>query len=627
MTPVVQVQSRAKWWPTLAPVLAGERLEVQFHPVVDLFARQPIGHEVLTRVAGRATTPTALFAAARERGVLWDLEQACRDAALAAIAAAPDPARRGRYFFNVTPEVFLDPRFAHALGRATLAARGLADARLVLEITEQSVIDDTPRFKELVDRFEREGFRLALDDFGAGHSSLLTLITATPHYIKLDRKVIHGVAADQYKQQLVASIVSFASGVDTRLIAEGVETWDDLATLLRLGVRYAQGYLFAPPQDQPTGLADDVVQRLGALSGGLRDDRGSTGETIASMVIRRQTLRAGACNGGELARRFLRDAALDHLVILDDQRPVGLVTRQQFYLKTAGPVGFSLYQNRPAELVAHTNPLTVQDQVPVTTLAKLAMDRPQQELYEPVVVTDRDGRFLGTVTIKQLLARATQLEIESAHAANPLTGLPGNRAIQAWIRDALAARPAAAFTVVYADLDNFKEYNDAYGFLMGDEMIRHAAAVLAQLEAHSPAPIRLGHVGGDDFVAVCPAVVDDEALARVTAAFDEQKARFFKPKHRKDGSFPATDRQGAKRDVPLVTMSLAVIDSRAFDQAVHPGMLSQIAASLKKKAKALSAQQRRSCHLVEQRSYRHDHDAADAMEIKSDCHPPARMRG
>ncbi len=577
-----------------------------FQPIVDLFAKRPIGHEVLSRGEGSLGSPAAMFAAARRCGLLWELERLCRDAAFAAIGTCPPASRQGRFFLNATPEVFTDPRFAGDFNRQAVERRGLGDARFVVEITEDSFIDDPVRFRRLVERFGRDGYRVALDDFGAGHSSLLTLITATPHFIKLDRKIVHGVAVDQYKQQLVAAVVSFASGVDSQLIAEGVESWEDLGTLLRLGVRYAQGYLFAPPQAQPVGLSDLVRDRLGAMGVGLHYGRGEVSETIAGMVVRRQTIRKGSHTGDDIARRFVRDAALDHLVVLDGERPAGLITRQQFYLKTAGPVGFSLYQNRPAEMIANSGTLIVEDKVAVTTLAKLAMDRPHHELYEPVVVTDHAGRFIGTVTIKQLLARSIQIEIETAHAANPLTGLPGNRTIQTWLRDALAR---GTFTVIYADLDRFKEYNDAYGFLMGDEMIRLAADVLGRHAGKCSEHARLGHVGGDDFVMVCPSVLADDALDAIGRTFDDERLRLFKPRHRKDGSFPATDRQGHKRDVPLVTMSLAVIDSTHFDAAVHPGMLSQIAASLKKKAKALSAERGRSCHLAEHRSYKHGHDA------------------
>ena len=136
-----------------------------------------------------------------------------------------------------------------------------------------------------------------------------------------------------------------------------------------------------------------------------------------------------------------------------------------------------------------------------------------------VLVVDSAGLLVGTVTIKNLIRRSVDLQVRSAQGANPLTGLPGNRAIQRWIE---TARAMPDLAVVYADLDRFKEYNDCYGFLMGDEMIRLSARVLTRLTAAAPTP-RLGHVGGDDFVAVFPGGIDLEAVDRACVEFDENK--------------------------------------------------------------------------------------------------------
>ena len=105
------------------------------------------------------------------------------------------------------------------------------------------------------------------------------------------------------------------------------------------------------------------------------------------------------------------------------------------------------------------------------------MERPPDELYDPVIVVDATGILLGTATIRQLIMRSTALEVQSAQGSSPLTGLPGNRSIELWILRALEQRDAH---VLYADLDCFKEYNDCYGFLRGDKLIRCLARVLSR---------------------------------------------------------------------------------------------------------------------------------------------------
>jgi predicted transcriptional regulator len=97
---------------------------------------------------------------------------------------------------------------------------------------------------------------------------------------------------------------------------------------------------------------------------------------------------------------------LDHAVILDGEEICGLVTRQHFYIQTGGAFGYQLFQKKPVDTVCKRNPLVVEDRITVTTLAKLAMDRFQEDLYDPVLVVDRNQRFVGSVTMKQIITKA-----------------------------------------------------------------------------------------------------------------------------------------------------------------------------------------------------------------------------
>ncbi|HMJ13316.1 MAG TPA: GGDEF domain-containing protein, partial [Polyangiaceae bacterium] len=203
-------------------------------------------------------------------------------------------------------------------------------------------------------------------------------------------------------------------------------------------------------------------------------------------------------------------------------------------------------------------------------------------------------------TMKQLITRSAQLEVQTAAGASPLTGLPGNRTISKWLLEVLDSR---RFGVVYADLDHFKEYNDAYGFLAGDELIRLAAKVLAGGVTRMGDEARLGHVGGDDFVIVSTTVPVLDMLEELCAEFDRLKLEFFSHEHVQTGAFLAVDRRGAESSLPLTTLSLAVIDGAQFGPDVHPAMLSQVAASLKKRAKQLSYASGRSSFAFERRQH------------------------
>jgi EAL domain-containing protein (putative c-di-GMP-specific phosphodiesterase class I) len=236
------------------------RLVSVFQPIVDLTSGAPLGYEVLSRGLGPMQDPHELFSRARAEGVTWELERACWTAAVRRIATLPAEDRQVPFFFNVGPDVLSDPRFRDGFALELLARHGLSPAQIVLEITETSVISDSEHLRQLSREFRQHGFGLALDDFGAGHSGLVTLVHSTPDFIKLDQALVRGIHQHPYRQQLLKALITFAASVDTVLIAEGVETWQELKVLLRLGIRYAQGFLLARPAHAPPHPSQDFEQ-------------------------------------------------------------------------------------------------------------------------------------------------------------------------------------------------------------------------------------------------------------------------------------------------------------------------------------------------------------------------------
>src|SRR5262249_48164224 len=152
----------------------------------------------------------------------------------------------------------------------------------------------------------------------------------------------------------------------------------------------------------------------------------------------------------------------------------------------------------------------------------------EDRIYDPVLV-ERAGRYVGLVQVHTLLSATTELEIEHARYASPLTGLPGNVIIEHEMLAALdAARRGTPAAIVHADLDNFKSYNDVYGFAAGDAVIRLVAELLGQVFASCSEDLFLGHIGGDDFVVILPAKQDVEAAcAEVARRFDERVPAYY----------------------------------------------------------------------------------------------------
>lgn len=147
-------------------------------------------------------------------------------------------------------------------------------------------------------------------------------------------------------------------------------------------------------------------------------------------------------------------------------------------------------------------------------------------------------------------------------------------------------------------------HNDCYGFLRGDEMLRCLARVLSRILPTLSAEAKLGHIGGDDFVIVSLATVGAEAVGTLCRQFDRAKIEMFDPADVARGFFRATDRRGQEVEVPLVTLSVAVVPCEAAQTADHPGALAQMAASLKRKVKEMTTASRKSEFLFERRGLR-----------------------
>jgi len=154
--------------------------------------------------------------------------------------------------------------------------------------------------------------------------------------------------------------------------------------------------------------------------------------------------------------------------------------------------------------------------------------------------------------VKTTLRRAREMR-----ALSPLTGLPGNHRIEAEIQQWMARE--APIAVAYADLDNFKSYNDRYGFLRGDEVISMAAQVVRRA-AHDAAGAAgfVGHIGGDDFVAVLPPEVAEDFAHRVMTGFDRHIPSLYDPEDAEAGVIALEDRQGQLRRFPLVSVSIGI---------------------------------------------------------------------
>ncbi len=228
-------------------VVDDEDISCVYQPIVGLHGFGVFGYELLARGPRHSELhrPDVLFEVARAEARVPELDRICR--MTAARGAADLPANCLR-FINAEPlNLFFHPDsdvFVREFVEATpVALRG----QTVVELTENAVIDDFAHMREVVRRLRRSGFRIAIDDAGAGYAGLQTMVEIEPDFIKLDMSLTRGIESSVVKQKLVGTLRDFCRQASITLVAEGIETRTQLDALLALGIDYGQGFLFAHP--------------------------------------------------------------------------------------------------------------------------------------------------------------------------------------------------------------------------------------------------------------------------------------------------------------------------------------------------------------------------------------------
>ncbi|RYU09832.1 EAL domain-containing protein [Nocardioides iriomotensis] len=224
-----------------AELLLTEDLTVAFQPIVELVSGRVVGVEALSRFRSRpGVGPDVVFAEAWNAGLGLELE-------LLAVRRSLEEARLldpGLYVaVNVSPSVLANPALTDAL-----KACGLDLRRVVIEVTEHASVTDYSILERPRQRLRDLGVRLAIDDAGAGYSSLRHIVSLSPDIIKIDRALVADVDKDRARRALVMAVVVYALEIGTTMVvAEGVETRAEMTTLMSLGVDAAQGYLTGRP--------------------------------------------------------------------------------------------------------------------------------------------------------------------------------------------------------------------------------------------------------------------------------------------------------------------------------------------------------------------------------------------
>ncbi|WP_019144983.1 EAL domain-containing protein [Aeromicrobium massiliense] len=349
----------------------GDGLRVHLQPILDLTRATVVGYEALARFDGPVTSPEVWFDAAHACGRAAELEAAAVRAALSRRAELP-PMRF--LTVNVSPDVLSDP-VMQQVWREAAPLRGV-----VVELTEQRRFDEREVQAELT-ALRAAGAFIAIDDTGSGYAGLHRLLVVRPHFIKIDRGLVAGVDQDEGKRALIEMLGIFGNRVDAWLLAEGIETPEELEALMQLGVPLGQGYLLGRPTAEPVAPSAEAVRQVLAHRRVHHD-----GEGLGPLLERVPTAPDVASAHAVVARE-----GVDLVVVVDaDHGPVSTVC-------SAGHVE----PVREAGLRLHVD-------TPLHEAARRAIVRTPVLRFRPLVCIDAQGRLAGIVRMERLVEALAQ---------------------------------------------------------------------------------------------------------------------------------------------------------------------------------------------------------------------------
>ncbi len=550
------------------------KIEPYYQPIVDLTGSSVFGYEALSRflLDGVPMKPIRVFKMAEGLGILPELDLMCRKLAIEAFSKG----LKGQLFINIFPAYLVSEYVGKGHTLAFLQQMKLNPSRVILELNEASKVQDMGLLQKAIKYYRDLGFGIAIDDIGTGFNSIHSLLELEGllDYVKIPRELVDGVSKSKIKYNLIKVLSEVCASIGAKAIYEGLEKEEDLMTIYHdFGAQLVQGFYFSKPLPLQEATKYEPFVKLAEVCNGnylhgrtLHSIKLGPSERFYQFFERIERLLERYVLLELEGRRYLVD--LWRLKSQLDNRRKNL-----YHYKELGEV---IQREKDIFMELQNLPVIRADSTDIKNLFDLVVGS-KDEVF--LLLKGEDVSVVERHTLMDHFYRRLAKELADI---NPLTHLPGNVAIEEKIKQ--IGSSTQNFWVCYMDLDNFKAFNDAYGFYAGDQMIKRVGFLLESFRKENPDRVFVGHVGGDDFVILLWNMSLGEAkekLLKLLKNLQEKLLEFYSPEDRKRGYFVARDREDELREFPIASISAVLLRG-----SPDPLDISKRSAQLKKKAKS-----------------------------------------
>ncbi|MFY4817412.1 GGDEF domain-containing protein [Aliarcobacter butzleri] len=536
-----------------------EKLDYAFQPIIYSHSGKIYAVEALLRnvneIPGLMSIDD-LFDLAFNDDYLYELDLQLREKAISKFAKIKQS--NLKLFYNLDNRIIYNKNYSQGNTAKILKKYNLSKDSICFELSEKGTAIEQNALSTMLQRYKESGYKIAIDDFGIGVSGLKLLYFSEAHIIKLDRFFITNIDQDSKKKLFCSSIIEMAHIMGMQVIAEGIETAKEFYTCKDIGADFIQGYLV----QKPTTNIDKIEKIYKNIYSLISEDKRASQRNFIDEKFIENILPLNV--NTSLYDLFLhfKENTKSHFVPITDEfgNFLGIIYESDIKKISYSQYGLSLAQNRTfsSTLLKYIKPaLSVEISWGIDKILEIYNLNSNNSLG--IFITSSD-KYIGFINLNSLLTLSYKRNIEIATNQNPLTKLPGNNQIEKFIDKSFKKNQKDITHIIYFDFNDFKPFNDIYGFRQGDRAILIFSELLQKRYSKDSF---IAHIGGDDFfVGLKNKDKEDvfELTSNVQDEFRNSAKNIYSKEDKKNGFIISKDRFNEKRRFELLSVSAAIIE-------------------------------------------------------------------
>ncbi|MGJ0377176.1 GGDEF domain-containing protein [Aliarcobacter cryaerophilus] len=536
-----------------------DKLDYAFQPIIYAQSGKLYAVEALLRNVQdipNITTIDDLFDLVFSNDYLYEFDLLLREKAIKKFANINIP--NLKLFYNLDNRIIYNKNYSSGNTQKILTKYNLSKDKIIFELSEKGTSIEQNALSTMLQRYKQSGYSIAIDDFGIGVSGLKLLYFSEANIIKIDRFFISNIDQDSKKKLFCSSIIDMAHIMGMQVIAEGVETEKEFYTCKDIGADFIQGFLV----QKPTKNIYEIKPIYNDISNLILDDkREDQNKFIDEQFIDKIEPLPVNSSLYDIILHFKKNTDHNFVPIIDEFRYfLGIIYESDIKKISYSQYGLSLAQNQnfSTTLLKYLKPaLSVEMAWGIDKILEMYNLNFQNSLG--IFITNSD-KYLGFINLNSLLTMSYKRNIEIATNQSPLTKLPGNNQIEKFIANSFRNIQINTTHIIYFDFNDFKPFNDIYGFRQGDRAILIFSELL---QKRYPKNSFIAHIGGDDFfVGLTDFTFEDvfELTLDIQNEFKYSAKNLYSKDDKELGYIVSKDRFGTTRNFNLLSVSCAIVE-------------------------------------------------------------------